>query len=846
MKTNGFYKKLFLAALILITLMYFGCSRKISTRNAVTDLGTAPPTPDNLTISISDQGLTLTWEVDDPSEIWLYKIYRADSTEEFSLIDSAGARLYADTNLRNGVTYSYQISSVDTAGFEGYRSEIVSATPEIYAVIIADNLNVIATVDVTLTLMAPAATRYMKISNDSLFTNAIWEEFAPTHSWRLAPPDGEKNVYVSFRDQDDNPSSHFYFDSIILDRVAVIDSVLENTGGATMTTGDTIRFRVFAGETNGVAYVEIGEDEIDIVLYDDGTNGDETADDGVYSLNYIIPPDLEVTNAVITGNFGDEAGNIAPEKPAAGRVTIQNPPDAVQFLPPVATPNSSTSIDLNWSQSQASDFSFYRIYRDTAPGVTQQDDIVTTINGITVTAYADTGLTENTMYYYRVFVYDQSNLSSGSNEDSASSGINTPPTQPHLFEPSNPTLDEITLFWDQNRDADFYAYRVFRDISSPVDTGSTLIYTATSQTTITYTDTGLDAGTQYYFRLYAYDRGGLFTGSNEVSASTTTDDPPEAVTLYDPFNITTSTMTLSWTESLAEDFTAYFLFRAEQSNFSDSIVVSTFSSSGATSFIDTGLTDSTTYYYKVAVIDEGGNSTSSNLVSALTDFNTPPEPVVLSSPYNITDSSLSLSWSINNDDDFSSYRLFRSLNRFTGDSTLIEISSDRYHVTHDDGGLDAYTQYFYRVIVYDDGGLFSVSNMDSALTDSVNPPTPVTLAPVRIEDSSGVSLRFTWEENIDEGFDFYRIYGDVSPAIDTSRILFEIINNQQTTTTIMDNFEYNTTYYFQIFVFNRMGRFVGSNEVSILTPNAPMAPPGQGNIPPMKAILSPQREQRSR
>ena len=71
---------------------------------------------------------------------------------------------------------------------------------------------------VSLSLQATADTKFMMISNSTGFYGAKWILYKPNMSWKLAgEEDGEKAVYVKFRDEAGNVSSVFS-DKIILQR----------------------------------------------------------------------------------------------------------------------------------------------------------------------------------------------------------------------------------------------------------------------------------------------------------------------------------------------------------------------------------------------------------------------------------------------------------------------------------------------------------------------------------------------------------------------------------------------------------------------------------------------------
>lgn len=77
----------------------------------------------------------------------------------------------------------------------------------------------------------------------------------------------------------------------------------------------------------------------------------------------------------------------------------------------------SDRLTLEWTINPDSDFSEYRIFRTTSPGVTENSQLVNTITDREITWFDDEGLdTGANSYYYRVLVYDLGGQSSRSNE----------------------------------------------------------------------------------------------------------------------------------------------------------------------------------------------------------------------------------------------------------------------------------------------------------------------------------------------------------------------------------------------------------------------------------------------
>ena len=111
-------------------------------------------------------------------------------------------------------------------------------------------------------------------------------------------------------------------------------------------------------------------------------------------------------------------------------------------------------------------------------------------------------------------------------------------------------------------------------------------------------------------------------GSNEINATTLAAGAPAAVTLAEPEIPTGSEggeLELSWTESGAQDFASYKVYRSTQPVVCarDTLGFAGVQVSGVTCQ-DTGVSPDTTYYYRVVTTDEGGQSAPSNEKSAYT------------------------------------------------------------------------------------------------------------------------------------------------------------------------------------------------------------------------------------
>jgi len=131
--------------------------------------------------------------------------------------------------------------------------------------------------------------------------------------------------------------------------------------------------------------------------------------------------------------------------------------------------------------------------------------------------------------------------------------------------------------------------------------------------------------------------------------------------------------------------------------------------------------------------------------------NWPPDPVTLHPPTDITNTSMGLTWTKNEDFDFKKYVLYYSTSEGSTRQKVTE-TTDRSDISYQMTGLSENTTYYYVVRVYDTGGLFSDSNQVSARTEETiippdeEPPILTILSPVNTTyDTSSVEL--TWLTN---------------------------------------------------------------------------------------------------
>ncbi|MEE8183600.1 MAG: fibronectin type III domain-containing protein [Thermoplasmata archaeon] len=501
---------------------------------------------------------------------------------------------------------------------------------------------------------------------------------------------------------------------------------------------------------------------------------------------------------------------------------VNEPPEAVILDPP--TNITDHSMRLAWSPNNDTDFAMYELYKSETSGVLGA--WIASVTDRLMTWQFAAGLNESTTYYFTVRVVDTGGLLNDSNQvNDTTLPSNVPPTPVVLQNPSNITAHSMLLTWSESPDPDFAFYEVYR--SQVIGLPGTLVQTVSARNVTSYVAAGLNASETYYFLIRVHDTGGLHSDSNQVSATTLAENsPPPAVTLNPPTDETETSLTLTWSQSLATDFARYDLYQSQLSGVLGSLITSV-SSQFSTLYVVTGLNPSTTYYFTVRVVDTGGLYANSNqMVGTTLAPNVPPSAVLLNSPSNITSFSMALSWTESGDTDFARYEVYRSI-VMGSTGTRVDIIGDKAQTTYIVGGLTGSTTYYFTLRVVDTGGLYGDSNQVEGTTLPSNvPPASVILdTPSNVTSSA---LVLNWTQNNDPDFFSYEIFQSETFGSLGSKV--DAIPFRSQTTYTVTGLTPDFTYYFTVRVVDTGSLYSDSNQVSVTTL--------VGNTPPEPVILS--------
>jgi len=271
------------------------------------------------------------------------------------------------------------------------------------------------------------------------------------------------------------------------------------------------------------------------------------------------------------------------------------------WMPPVASSASSVTVSsftANWNSG-------YNVYFLDVSASSTFSTFISGYNNLSCSGTSKnvTGLSSGTTYYYRLRGYLSSGQPTANSNTITVTTAQPAPSAPTGLNATNIGVTSFAANWGTVSGAT--SYRLDVSASSSFSTFVTGYNNLTVSST-TQNVTGLTPNVVYYFRVRAVNSSG--TSSNSSTYSVTL--KPESPVAYAPYNLTSSSFKASW--SAVAGATGYQLDVSSTSSFSTFISGYNSKSVTSTSYNVTGLSGSTSYYYRVRAVKSSLISDNSN------------------------------------------------------------------------------------------------------------------------------------------------------------------------------------------------------------------------------------------
>jgi fibronectin type 3 domain-containing protein len=477
------------------------------------------------------------------------------------------------------------------------------------------------------------------------------------------------------------------------------------------------------------------------------------------------------------------AGEPTAYSNVAAATTVPMPPGPLSVTGEAV---NTTSVRVSWADVAGS--AGTNVYREV-----MGDFVYIGTVGAGTTQFVDVERQPATTYNYLARAFNSGGESPSSNTVTVTLGQLAVPTN---LVATGVSTSQIALSWTDNS-----AEHYFKVLRSTNGTSFSVVAWVPANGT-TYTDGGRAAGTTYYYRVQAYETGGGLSPLSEIAsaATLTSNTPPPAASNLSAQAASPSQINLAWTDNSANESG----FRIERAIGSGSFSLLASVGANVTAYADTGLTQNTTYSYRVMSFNGTGIAAPTNTASATTPLSNVAAPTNLSGVATGA-RTVNLTWQDNasNEAGFKVYRSTDNVNYTLMGSTGVNVT------TYTNGSAEPATTYHYRVVAYLGSGSSLPSNTATVTTPPV-PSAPTGLS-AKALSSSQVLLNWTDTSNNETHF---RI--DRSPnGVSFTTVAWVGTN---ITTYTDGGRSANTTYHYRVSSYNANGSSAPSNVVTITTP----------------------------
>jgi len=463
---------------------------------------------------------------------------------------------------------------------------------------------------------------------------------------------------------------------------------------------------------------------------------------------------------------------------------------------------------LTWDANTESNLAGYKVYYGTS-----SRNYGAPIDVGNQTTYTVSGLNGQT-YYFAVTAYNTSGTESGYSAEVSKSFPNTIPPVLSAISANNITSSSATISWTTDTASTSQVqYGITTAYGSSTTLNSSLV-TSHSQTL-----SNLNPSTTYHYRVLSSDAAGNLatSGDQTFTTSAAPDTTPPAISSIATSNISTSSVTITWTTNELSD--TQVQYGTTTSYGSTTTLNTTLTTSHSQSL--TGLLASTTYHFRVLSKDAAGNLATSGDRTFTTA--TPPDttPPVLSGivASNITTTSAVITWSTN---EVSDSQVQYGITTSYGSSSTLDTTLVTSH-TRTLSNLSPSTTYNYRVISKDAAGNTATSANSTFTTSSTPDTTPPVISGITAGTLTSTSATITW--TTDEASTSQVEYGPTTAYGSLTSLDTTLLTSHGTTLT---NLSPATTYNYRVISKDAAGNTAtsGNNLFTTAAAQPPSNPTG--------------------
>lgn len=557
---------------------------------------TPPAAPARLVItSVTYNQISLQWAAGSTNQTGFQLERSPDGSNWANLTDvAANATTFIDNTVQPQTRYVYRLRAINAAGASGYSNVVDATTP---AGPPASPQNLVATVVSTtqINLSWPAiATATNVLVERSPNGNDGWTQLTslPGEATSYANPGLTPNTRYYYRIRATNASGTGPYS-------AVADATTPDAPPA--APARLTAMAVSFSQIN-LQWADLSGNESGFQLERSGTGTDgwtKVADLAANATTYSDPNRNPRTRYFYRVRAVNAAGS-SDYSNVADATTPDSPPAAPAQL--TATAASTTQINLQWTDASDNETGFELERSTDGLTFTKITDVAAN-----ATTYPNTGLTPNTRYYYRIRAKNAVGTSGYSAVADATTP-DVPPAAPARLTATATSPTQVVLTWADlsGNESDFQLER------GSSATGSFTKVADLAANATTYTDNSLTDATPYCYRLRAVNAAGP-SGYTDAVCVTTPLAPPVAPTDLTAQLQDYDQIRLTWA-GVSPKAVTISIERATSPNgpFAEVKQVPV----PVSSYVDPGLSEFTTYYYRIKAINTAGSSGYSSVASA--------------------------------------------------------------------------------------------------------------------------------------------------------------------------------------------------------------------------------------